>query len=407
MKAAKIHSISDAAVRRAAELLDKTAIGNRDGVVTAEEVKEALKHVEENPDLRGRDDVRDALGKLDEYLERFGDGNVSAQPRSPAPTSSSGFSALGIQLAALGGRAPGDDLALGDGRWKSSIEHLFSVPHADRNVHDGQSVRIPLEPHKIHMIELEYQDTRPLKDLSFSMREPGSYDWKEFRGDKWFEMLDKEKSGDVEIRRESDHNAPWENNPIRVKVEIEYPDGDVFHVGKKFLDFHVHDAYDVDSSGYPETDNINRTYDSLPDEELPPGCTLVLTPVHENRQDWESDRKIALELSWVKPIYVPEHNDRVTISDSYDFEDPPQGGFEVDPDRKIAGVLVTWTDNGGTASGSVRFDTDDGGFESDSYNVGSGETELIPCDGMKAKDGRLHIEGWDIQVSNVEVLYVD
>jgi hypothetical protein len=40
-----------------------------------------------------------------------------------------------------------------------------------------------------------------------------------------------------------------------------------------------------------------------------------------------------------------------------------------------------------------------------SYNVGSGETELIPLDGLMSKDGKLFIEGYGLFVGDIQVLY--
>jgi len=293
-----------------------------------------------------------------------------------------------------------------DGDRPTSVHQRFAIPGHLQKIKDGDSVLFPLQPRKLHLIELEYQDTRRLKDLSFNYQEPGDWDTKPFRGDEWFKMLAKEKAGDIEIEREPDHNAPYINNPVMVRVEVLYPDGHVHDIGTKFLDFHVHDAYDVDSSGYAETDNISNGYEDLPPGELPEGCFLKLTPFFSNKMSWENKRKIAAELSWVQPCYVPEHTASKTITDRADFGPVPDKGFKVDK-RPIAAIKVTWTDNGGTASGSVRFKTSNGEFFSDDYNVGSGETELIPCDGAVPVDGRLHIDGYDVDVQRIEVLYRD
>lgn len=292
-----------------------------------------------------------------------------------------------------------------DGKWINSASQSFQVPGALQKVKDGDSVLIPLAAGELHMIELEYQDTRKLRDLEFNVRKSGDYGWKTFRGDEWFEMLDKESSGQVEIKRESDHNAPWVNNPTMVSVEVVYPDGYVHDVGTKYLDFHVHDAYGADSSGYRETDNISNGYEYLPRGVLPEGCFLRLTPHFPNKGSWEKKRKTAAELYWVKPIYVPEHVESASVYSVSGFKPIKSAGYKVERGRPIAAVKVEWSDDGGTSSGGVSFDTDDGQFESDYFNVGSGETELIPCDGKIPADGKIHVNGYDVKVRSIEVLY--
>jgi hypothetical protein len=298
------------------------------------------------------------------------------------------------------------DIVLENGQAQNSSEIMFRVPSDQRDVKDGQSVLIPLEEGRtMHMVELKYQDTRKLKDLEFN-RTGENGQWEKFRGDEFHETESKEKAGELKIKRESDHNSPWINNPIRVKVDIVDAEGEVIHtVGKKFVDFHVHDAHSPDSSGYPETDNINNTYDNLPKGELPEGSFLRLTPVHEGRGEWEQDREVAMDLSWVKPIYMPEHTERASIREG-GWEKPAAEGYDVEAGRPIAGVFVKWTDHGGSSSGRVNITQPDGStFRSQRYNVGSGETELIPLDGVVSQDGKLKIEGYGLEVGNIEVLY--
>jgi len=303
------------------------------------------------------------------------------------------------------GEKPTLRLTQDEATWHNSSEVTFRVPSAMRDVKDGQSVLVPLKAgRKLHMIELKYQDTRKLSDLEFNRTAPGG-GWETFRGDEYHSTVVKEKAGELQVKRESDHNAPWINNPVRVKVEVVDADGEVIHsVGKKFLDFHVHDAHSADSSGYPETDNISNSYESLPQGELPDGAMLKLTPMHENRKAWEADREVAMDLSWVKPIYMPEHSARTMVRTG-GFEKPNPAGYDVEAGRPIAAVFVKWTDHGGMASGRVKIATEDGTHRSSRYNVGSGETELIPLDGVVSKDGKLHIEGGGLEVGSIEVLY--
>ncbi len=397
MKFKKIDTIQNPTLRHTAETIDQGSVGNADGFITTTEIEQA-NEMEANSFT--------PLSNLQDYVEQFGDGAGTLDSGvSVSDSSAPIFTPLSIHFP--DSEQPEDDtVRLTDVQKPNSAERMFRVPYGKQEIRDGQSVEIPLEGRAIHMIELEYQDTRKLRDLEFNVREPGG-SWRTIRGDEYHEMVNKESNGEVQIKRESDHNAPWINNPVRVKVEIVYPDGETHLVGKKFLDFHVHDAYDADSSGYPEIDNINRTYENIPSGKLPEGSILRLTPMFTDKKEWEADRDIAAELSWVKPIYMPEHKEKVSILEGWGFKDIDPNGYEVDPNRPIAGVLVKWTDNGGMSSGSVSFATEDGTYRSSSYNVGSGETELIPLDGKIATDGVIKIEGYGVQVASIEVMYAD
>lgn len=404
MKLKTLDTITDPTLRQVADRIDKhPSLGNADGVISTQEIANANAH----PELL-ENHTFEKLGNLGQYVDRFGVdagaavGSLHTPNLSNAPT----YTPLRMHFASPTPNATAPTVQLTDVQSPNSAERMFSVPHNQRNLRDGQSVELPLEGREIHMIELKYQDTRKLRDLEFNYREPGG-SWKTFRGDQYFDMIAKEKRGEVQIKRESDHNSPWINNPVRVKVDIVYPNGEIHNVGRKFLDFHVHDAHSPDSSGYPETDNINRTYENIPHGKLPEGSKLRLTPMFMDKKEWESNRDIAADLSWVKPIYMPEHSERVNVLQGYGYQNINPQGYDVDPNRPIAGVLIKWTDNGGTASGSVSFATANGTHRSGSYNVGSGETELIPLDGHIAKDGKLFIQGHGIQVASVEVLYGD
>jgi hypothetical protein len=287
----------------------------------------------------------------------------------------------------------------------SRFEDLFQVPQSKQSVKEDQSVFIPLQNKNIHMIEMEYSDDRPLGDLEFSYRKKGLTNWKKFRGKDLGQMMADEKSGNIELKREPDHNSLWINNPVKVKIEIAYPNGSVGHVGDKFLDYHVHDAdeWDPTSTGYPETDNINPDYEDIPTRAIPEGSFLKVTPYFANRKPWEK-RKKAADIMWVKPIYVPVFKSSRRVYDAVKFNPPKSEGYKVDPSRKIAAVKVTWTDWGKPFEGKVTFD----GFSSDYSNIGSGETELINCDNQKAANGRLFIKGsGKIGIQSVEVLYAD
>jgi hypothetical protein len=392
-----------AALRAAAEQVENTqGLGKKDGVITSEEVDKALALAATQPATFG--DLA-SLRTLKTFLTHMG-----AEGGASQPLGAGGYS----PLTAMSGNMTGtvqtvkDPVILSDPKRADVTTAHFDVAYDQRSIADRQSVVVPLDGKELHLIELKYQDTRKLRDLEFNYRDKGSSEWKTFRGDQYAQMLAKEKSGEVQIKRESDHNSPWINNPIRVKVDVLYPNGDVHQIGTKFLDFHVHDAHGPDSSGYPETDNISNGYEKLPSGKLPEGCLLRLTPLHQNRKPWETDRQVAMDISWVKPTYMPDHKARVEVFSAGGFQKPRPEGYAVDPNRKIAAVMVTWTDHGGTASAGVSIGkTESGPFRSQSYNVGSGETELIPV-GRYAQDGRIKVEGGhNVDVSRIQVLYAD
>lgn len=399
---ASISKIAQPQFRKLAEQLDKLgASGNRDGAISTTEVDSAIAAAQSDPARFGE---IAALRSLRTFVVHCGEpenGNAN-------PLGGGGYNPVAMRSATLTGtdqsaKAP---VLLGEPRIEDSCTQVFQVPQSQRDLADRQSALVPLEAKELHLIELKYQDTRPLRDLEFNYRNKGEFNWQTTRGDDWFDLKKREKAGEIDVKRERDHNAPWINNPIRVHVDVLFPDGRVHSVGKKFLDFHVHDAHSPDSSGYPETDNISNGYERLPRGKLPEGCLLRLTPMHENRKPWEQDRSVAANLSWVKPIYKPDFVEQARVHEAASWEKPKADGYEVDPTRTIAAVLVTWTDHGGISSGSVSMQGDQGSWRSPRYNIGSGETELIPVD-RKASDGRIRIEGRGMELKRVEVLYAD
>ena len=401
MKGIGISQLGHAGLRRLAEQLDqKTGAGDADGTITTAEVDKAIAAAEASP----KDSP--ALGELRTlrtFLQHFGsdDGTLDAR----VSISGGGYSPVSLRTGAMSGDTTlaREPIHLGEGTRVDGTARLFN--HR-ANILDRQSIVFPLDEGSLHLVELRYQDTRPLKDLEFNMRKKGEFGWTTFRGDQYFEMKRREDAGEIEIKREPDHNGPWVNNPVRVKVEVLYPDGRVYDMGKKFIDFNVHDARSVNGSGVPETDNI---YKRMPRGELPPGTMMRLTPYFESKKPWEKDRDVACAFHWVKPIIVPKHKEKVRIRSAYNYETPPAEGYDVDPNRKIAAVMVNWTDNGGTSRGSVSIETETGTLRSKLYNVGSGETELIPIDAY-AKDGKLkvHTSGSSsVDVRNLDVLYAE
>lgn len=400
-----LSQINNAALRKAAEQVETTAgVGTKDGVLTTAEVDSALALAKTQPAKFG--DIA-ALRSLRTFLVHMGDTPGAAPAASTI--SGGGYSPVGLQAGNMMGtvQKAKDTIMLNDMTRPDAVSTYFSVPSDKRMVEDRQSVVLPLEAKEIHLIELQYQDTRPLKDLEFTYQPKGSMEWKAFKGDKWFEMEAKEKSGELKIRREPDHNSPYVNNPIKVQVDVLFPDGHVHSIGKKFLDYSVHDAHSIDGAGYPEIDNISNGYEHLPQGALPEGCLLRLTPLHENRKPWEADRKIAMDLAWVKPQFLPTNKERAVVFQSGNWVKPDPAGYAVDPNRKIAAVMVTWTDHGKPYSASVSIGKNEKGvsWSSPSTNVGSGETELISVDGY-AKDGRIKVNG-QVDVNKVQVLYAE
>jgi hypothetical protein len=412
VKRVGINSVSHQKMRQAAQQLDnQQGVGNGDGNISGAEVDQAITSLKAQAPSAQRDELLTQAQSLKTYVAHY--GSDAGGNGAPAANASNAPSMGMLGLLSANNNQPTqqagnkDPIMLDNGQKVDSISTNFRATGADRDVKDGQSVLVPLEGRQLHLIELKYQDTRKLKDLEFNYREKGSGEWKTFRGDQYHSMVQREQAGEVDIKRESDHNSPWINNPVRVKVDVLMPDGSVHNVGKKFLDFHVHDAHGPNSSGYPETDNISNGYENLPAGKLPEGAMLRLTPMHENRKPWEADRTTAMEMSWVKPVYMPEHKEKVRIESAHSYSKPPSDGYAVDPNRPIAGVMVNWTDNGGMSSGRVSFGTENGQHRSSSYNVGSGETELIPVDNLRAKDGRIHVTGHGVEVRNIDVLYAD
>lgn len=282
-----------------------------------------------------------------------------------------------------------------------------------------QEIWVPLPAGQPHVIELEYQDARRTGDLLFSVRKKGTHGpYVSMRGD---ELWPKRAAYELKTNEKGE---PWIENPVRVAVDIIYPDGgskSVHHVGRKFVDPHMQDAYDVDSMRTPEVDNIFTGYGAqLPNEQLPPGCFLRMTVQKPNEQPWEKG-KPALKLSYVRPQVMPPYAARKVVYTAQDtdpgaiqfegtaYAKPPAKGFKLplDPGRKVSAVLVRWTDQGGPYSGRLNWQTSDGAqHQSQSYWIGSGETELIPLDNTVPKDGIIHIGGSErIRVHSIEVLY--
>lgn len=401
MKTVPLASLPSAALRRAAEAVDQTAAGgNDDKAVSAAEIDQAIAAASSDPSRA--EDLRH-LQQLKTFVSHFG-GDGGGSPGTSV--SGGGYSPVGARAGNLAGTVTTsrEPFHVGDGRQVDSLSRLYEA--GGKDIGDRQSILVPLDEGQLHLVELRYQDTRKLKDLELNYREPGSYEWKTFRGDKWFEMERKEKAGEIEIKREPDHNGPWVNNPVRVKVEVLFPDGRIHDLGKKFVDFHIHDAHSVEGSGSGETDNI---YKRMPHGPLPEGCILRLTPYFENKKPWESDRDVTVRFEWVKPIRFPEYKEKVRVQSAgwNDYKAPPSEGYPVDATRKIAAVMVNWTDEGGYSRGSVSVNTDGGRVSSQPYNVGSGETELIPVDAY-ANDGKLFVHGHGhhpVKVGNIDVLY--
>lgn len=328
------------------------------------------------------------------------DGNPAGDPGSAAPTTG----LLGVHL--MRNKSPSfvkDQLIFSssDAKWPNRLQPNYRVPSSQNRIKRGQEVLIPLEPQTIHYIKLKFQDERKLRELQFTTN-GGT----KFTGDELHAREAKEKSGSASssdrIKRGA-NKEPWVLNPMKVKVDIVYPDGHTFNVGTKHVDFNTHDAYGPDSSGYPETDNINSQWDHLPSGELPPGCFLRLRPEHQNPQAWEKNRKDVIRLDWVEPHYKPV-GEKKRVFQSSGWSKAPSAGFEVDPNRPIEAVYVRWTDNGGTDTGAMRLGGSN--YRTSSKNVGSGEEVMHVFDGRKAESGRLFLDGgYQTEIQYVDVVY--
>ncbi len=330
-----------------------------------------------------------------------GDSGQTDGPTSGAPTTG----LLGVHLMRNKG---GPKMVNGqmifsssDAKWPNGLQPNFRVPSSHNRINRGEEVLIPLEPQAIHYIKLKFQDERKLRELQFTTN-----NGTKFTGEELHAREAKEKSGNVShgdrIKRGA-NKEPWTLNPMKVKVDIVYPDGKIYNVGNKHVDFSTHDAYGPDSGGYPETDNINHQWDSLPYGELPPGCFLRLRPQHVNPQSWEKDRKDVIRLDWVEPHYEPVGEKKRVFSGS-GWTKPPSEGWKVDKDRPIQAVFVKWSDHGGTDRASVKL----GGanYSSSSKNVGSGEEVMHVFDGRKADSGRIFLQGgYKTEVQYVDVVY--
>jgi hypothetical protein len=398
-----IDHIQDAHLRRRAELLDRVA-GDGDGAVDALEVASAIKSAKTHPDLKEHPELTAHLRELRDLVSARGE-NVPA-PAGP------GLSPMGVQLLALLEPELDSDgrMMLNDGVWETSCEHRFDVPKATRTFGDGQELLLPLDGRELHVIEVLMRDARRLSDQAFHYREAGSDDWQLFYGDDYFAMKKRESRGEVEIARDTRLGEPWVDNPMRVEVDIVMPDGSTFHVGDKRIEFHVKAMKNKNQRGYVELDVINDTTERLPDGDLPDGACLRLRVRYEKPQLWRDADEAAAEIHWVKPVYRPRHDEAKLVVDNADFSPIRPDGYAVDPDRPIAAVMVTWSDHISDAEGELTFATADGEFRSGLRWVSSGETELIATEGLRAKDGRLHVGGKkpeEIGIKRIEVLYAD
>ena len=216
---ASISKIAQPQFRKLAEQLDKLgASGNRDGATSTTEVDSAIAAAQSDPARFGE---IAALRSLRTFVVHCGEpenGNAN-------PLGGGGYNPVAMRSATLTGtdqsaKAP---VLLGEPRIEDSCTQVFQVPQSQRDLADRQSALVPLEAKELHLIELKYQDTRPLRDLEFNYRNKGEFNWQTTRGDDWFDLKKREKAGEIDVKRERDHNAPWINNPIRVHVDVLFP----------------------------------------------------------------------------------------------------------------------------------------------------------------------------------------
>lgn len=309
-----------------------------------------------------------------------------------------------------------------DSRRQSTTATRFEL--GGRAVTNGQEIWLPLPAGRMHVVELRYADTRRIGDLLLAARPKGG--GAPFAPMKAESVWPNRHAYDLKT---NEKNEPWIENPLKVQVDVIYPEGytehgrpkTVHNIGKKFVDPHLKDAWDVNHPGTPETDNVYEgNGQQLPDGELPRGCWLRLTLVRANTQPWETTGA-PMTISYVQPQTLPRHGERRTVytaartdAGAIDFEGqtyvaPPPGGFRLGltPGRKVAAILVQWTDQGSPDSGFARWRTADGQTRSTPPTwIGSGETKLIPLDDTVPQDGVIDISGSPrIRVARIEVLY--
>lgn len=283
----------------------------------------------------------------------------------------------------------------------NSVTDTFKLYGEDRIMENGGYVEMPLragEP--LHVIEVKYSDPRKTEDIEFYYREKGSWQWEPVAGRDLQAILDNPA---MEVRKEPDAGKPW-INATRVKFEVVDADGDVLWSKKKTVDPNV-ELRSLRGGRYAEKDNVNKTWDALPDWPMPEGATLRVTALADPRPG-ETHGGHALELEYVQPVYVPRHSERQTVFSSHGWQDPPAEGFPVDANREISAMVITWTDHAKPYSGSLSLETPDGPYNTPRSNVGSGEDKFFILEGKQVVDGRIKLNApRGVQIKKVEVLY--
>lgn len=295
--------------------------------------------------------------------------------------------------------APGDvPFALPRSAPPDTLTELFSAPSGAVRIADQAQVVVPLRAGaRLQNIELRFRDFRPRQFIALKYRTLPDGQWEQFCASELRALERDEDLGLIEISREPDHDAPYMDNPVRMRAELLAADGTRRPMTVKLIDPELSGP-----AGGWETDNL---YSGLPVEPLAEGASLLLTVLHPSPMPWEPPESRGADFSWVKPVYFPAYSEEVVVFESPTFEPPPAEGYVISTGRKLEAVLVTWDDQKGPYSARVRLTTAEGTFSSSARNIGSGETELIAI-GQTSTDGRLLVVGpSQVTVRRVAALY--
>lgn len=307
------------------------------------------------------------------------------------------------------------------------------VPQAVSEMAEGQTLIVPLKPGlPLYGTKIEYQDVRSGKELLIEGMENGKS--VTFPAGEYQSWVSREKSsgGKVAVKR-SFNGEPYEHNPLIVHYRYVGADGKTLRgrkgaaEGTKFVD------WEVASGGMREIDNINHTYDRLPQGPIPEGAYLELSLERRNRQPHETTEK-PLRVRWVRnqselpasakvKIYEAQSEpwqaawDAKTKGDgkfpkiwqnakAQGYRPIKSDGYPVEAGRKVAYVQVTISDFGHWDRIRLRY-TDAQGKEhlSKSENVGAGETKTFAMDHV-VKDGKIFFQGGSVTfIKDVTVGY--
>ncbi|HAA54114.1 MAG TPA: hypothetical protein DCE42_05130 [Myxococcales bacterium] len=392
--------------------------GNKDGYLSETEVKDVLQKWEgasapsetKNKNIAYLNKVLDAIRVHGKDIQEQGPAdfqhttgwNNNPQSTTTAKPNRPTNSVMGTMMSHMQSTDTDEDvLTLKKTGSPNSVTDTFKIYGADRKIPNEGVVEMPLragEP--LHVIEVKYKDPRNPEEMEFYYKEKGSWDYQPIMGK---DLHTVRNNPDIEFRKEPDAGKPW-INATRVKFEIVDKDGHSLWSTKKTVDPDV-ELNNLHKHRYAEKDNVNKTWDSLPNWPMPEGAKLRVTVLADERAE-ETHGDHALELDFVQPVYVPEHSETKTVFSSSSWQKPPAEGFQVDPNREISAVVVTWTDHAGPCSGGLSFNSPDGQVNTKRVNVGSGEDKFFILEGKASVDGRIKINAPDrVEVKKIEVMY--